>query len=222
MISVIVPTFNEEKEIGGLLSALALQKVETILVDGGSTDRTVSLAKKYPVKIIMSEKGRSQQMNVGALHASGDVLIFLHADCRLDNKAFTTITTLIKQGYVGGGFLHKIDSDKLIYRVIEFSGNIRARLLKIFYGDQAIFIRKNCFHKLGGFDTVSLFEDILFSKKMKRLGPVIIAKQHVLASPRRWEKRGILKTSVLFWLFTMLFLFGILPHDMSRLYRDVR
>lgn len=223
MISVIMPVYNEEATIVEALSGLLRNNnIEVIVADGASSDRTVELAKQYPVKIITSEKGRAQQMNAGAKAAAGRYLIFLHADCFLEEGALGVVADYLDNGYVGGCFSQKINSAGIIYRVIEASGNIRARLSKIFYGDQAIFARRDIFFKLGGFDDVALFEDILFSRKMKKEGRAAILPQSVYASPRRWEKKGIIKTTFMHWLLTLGFHCNIPLNKLKNLYDDIR
>lgn len=137
---------------------------------GQSHDRTVEFARKQHVKVISSVKNRAMQMNAGARAAQGDILLFLHADCLLEDGALTAITDHINNGYIGGCLTQKISADNILYRIIEISGNIRATVFKVFYGDQAIFAQRDIFFKLDGFDNTPLFEDILFSRKMRREG----------------------------------------------------
>jgi rSAM/selenodomain-associated transferase 2 len=221
-ITVIIPVYNEERLINKILEDLPLKEVEVIVVDGGSTDRTVERAREYPVKIISSRKSRAAQMNAGAMEASGGVLLFLHADCVLGKECFKKIKKIIDDGYIGGCFSQKIDSGKMIYRVIEASGNIRAKLFSIFYGDQAIFVKKDIFRKIGGFKNVELFEDVLLSERMKREGKVTVLKERVLTSPRRWDKQGIVRTTLVYWFFSIMFFTGIAPQRFKKLYVDVR
>jgi rSAM/selenodomain-associated transferase 2 len=167
MISIVVPVYNEEKAIEDFLERLPYQDgVEVIIADGYSLDNTVSLAQGRSVKITQSVKGRASQMNAGAKMAQGDVLIFLHADCFLEEGALAAVEDCLRNGFIGGCFSLRINSDTIIYRFIEASGNIRAKILKIFYGDQAIFVRRDVFQKLGGYDEVPVFEDIFFSQKI--------------------------------------------------------
>lgn len=223
MISVIMPVYNEEESIQEALSRLLRNNnIEVIVADGNSSDRTIELAKQYPVKIITSEKGRARQMNAGAKAAAGRYLIFLHADCFLQEGALGAVADYLDSGYVGGCLSQKINSTGIIYRVIEASGNIRARLSKIFYGDQAIFARRDIFFKLGGFDDVALFEDILFSRKMKKEGRAAVLSKAVYASARRWEKKGIIKTTFMHWLLTLGLRCNIPLNKLKNLYDDIR
>jgi len=224
MISIIIPVYNEEQTIKRLLEALSGEKdkPEIIIVDGGSTDKTLAIAQAYPVKIIHSGKGRSRQMNRGAQAASGDILLFLHADCLPEQGTPAAIKEFLNEGHIGGCLHHKIDSSGLIYRLIEVSGNLRAKWSKIFYGDQAIFVRREDFFKIGGFDEVDLFEDVLFSKKLKRSGKVGQLDKKATASARRWQNQGLVKATLINWLLTIGFLTGIPVNRLKKFYLDIR
>lgn len=223
MISIIMPVYNEENIIREVLAALPYNdKIEAIVVDGGSQDRTLEFAKGFPVKAIRAVKGRASQMNAGAKIARGDMLLFLHADCFLEKGALSDAQACLKDGCIGGCFSLRINSDKIVYRLIEASGNIRARMSKIFYGDQAIFVRRDIFQKLGGYDDVPLFEDIFFSRKMKSRGKVKILDKKVFASSRRWDNSGTVRAILIYWLLTAGLHLRI-PFDiLKRIYNDIR
>jgi rSAM/selenodomain-associated transferase 2 len=223
MVSVIIPVYNEEAAIGEALSSLPVNdSTEVIVVDGGSSDGTVGLAKQFSVKLVHTTKNRALQMNAGASEATGDVLLFLHADTILENDGLKAVQDCAGGGCVGGCFTQKIDSDRIIYRVIEASGNLRAKLSKVFYGDQAIFVRKDVFHRMGGFNNVDLFEDVIFSKKLRTEGKVTVLPDRACCSPRRWEKQGLVRATLINWLVTVGFMLGVSPMRLKRVYRDVR
>ena len=223
MVSVIIPVYNEEATIREVLNSLPRDdKQEVIVVDGGSSDKTVELARQFPVRLVHTTKNRAFQMNEGARVARGNVLLFLHADTILEEGGLKAAQDCASAGYVGGCFSQKIDSDRIVYRIIEASGNLRARLFRVFYGDQAIFVRKDVFFKIGGFDNVGLFEDVIFSKKLRKEGKVRMLRDKACCSPRRWQKQGIVRATLINWLITAGFLLGISPERLKRMYRDVR
>ncbi|PIQ88801.1 MAG: glycosyltransferase [Candidatus Omnitrophica bacterium CG11_big_fil_rev_8_21_14_0_20_42_13] len=223
MISIIIPTYNEEAATKAVLENISLNKnIEVIVVDGGSPDNTIKIAGAYPVAIIKSEKNRAGQMNKGGESAQGEILLFLHADCALEAGALEAAERAIAKGFIGGAFSQRINSGKLIYRLIESSGNLRAGIFKIFYGDQAVFVRKDIFLKLGGFDKVDLFEDVLFSRKLKRQGRLCLLNKRVFSSPRRWERQGILKTTFINWLLGLGFILGFSTVALKKFYYDLR
>jgi rSAM/selenodomain-associated transferase 2 len=223
MLSIIIPVYNEEKIIRKVLGGLQYgDSIEVIVVDGGSRDRTVEFAAQYPVKVIQSIKNRAVQMNKGAEASSGDMLLFLHADCLLEEGSLKAIQDSLRDGYDGGCLCQRINSTNFIFRCIEASGSLRAKCLKVFYGDQAIFVRKDIFLKVGGFDNIPLFEDILFSKKIKKEGKTMVLNKKVFVSPRRWEENGIVKATFINWLLTFGFLLNV-PYDrLKKLYHDIR
>ena len=223
MVSVIIPVYNEESTIRETLTTLPLgSNLEAIVVDGGSTDRTKEIVGQFPVRIIESAKNRAIQMNQGAKQARGDIFLFLHADCLIEKDSIKTIENCLSNGYIGGCLNQRINSDRFIFRLIENSGNIRARLLKIFYGDQGIFVKKDLFFKMGGFPEVPVMEDVIFTKKMRRLGKTVVLPDKILVSPRRWEKQGMLKTAFIYSALNILFCLGVPPRRIKSLYADVR
>jgi len=222
-ISVIIPAYNEEGVIGRTLESLcAMGAGEIIVVDGDSSDRTIQIARSFPVRVIAAPRGRAVQMNRGAEASRGETLLFLHADCRFGPEAIGHIQSAIAQGFAGGCFSQRIDSPRIVYRFIETSGNLRARLSGVFYGDQGIFARRDVFFEIGGFDEVELFEDVLFSKKLSAAGSVIMLRERIIASPRRWERTGVVKTTLLYWRVTAGFILGVNTRRLKRLYRNVR
>ncbi|MBM4296748.1 MAG: glycosyltransferase, partial [Deltaproteobacteria bacterium] len=188
-ISVIVPVLNEEKSIAATLVALlALAPYEIIIVDGGSSDRTRQIAGEFPVKIISSERGRARQMNRGAHEASGEVLLFLHADTRLPPTAFDDMThALADEKFLGGRFDVELDGSHWLLPLVGRMISYRSRLSKVSTGDQGLFVRREIFQHMGGFQEILLMEDIAFCQALKRLGSVACLRSRVVTSGRRWE-----------------------------------
>ena len=222
-ISVIIPILNEAKILDKTLSEMQseLGGHELILVDGGSSDDSVLIAEKYG-KVITSERGRAKQLNAGAAAATGDILIFLHADIRLETGALAAVETALISGYIGGGFRQKIDRKGPLYRMIETAGNIRGRYLKVFYGDSGIFLLRPDFQKIGGFPNVPILEEMEFSKRLRGLGKTTLLTPRIHISPRRWETRGVLRTTLNNWLITFLYFLRVHPEKLAKLYSHIR
>ena len=225
-ISIIIPTFNEEKIIQQNLTNILSQvkeKDEVIVVDGDSCDRTQELIRQTSARLICSARGRAIQLNVGAKHAAGEILFFLHADTIVEKDALNKIREAVqKKNFIGGCLSQEILNEKFYYKWIAFSGNVRAKLFKIFYGDQGIFVKKEIFAQVNGFDETLLFEDVIFSKKLRQVGPTIVLKEKIFTSSRCWDNYGIIKTSLRNWFITFLFMFKISPNWMKKFYPDIR
>jgi len=223
-ISIIIPTYNEELILTENKSCFKdLSKYgEVIFVDGKSSDKTVNLAKDLG-KVIMSPKCRAIQMNMGARAAKGEALLFLHADTMVEGKTIAKIAyTLNKKKIIGGCLIHVYKPGSPIFKFIAFTGNLRARLTKIFYGDQGIFVRKDIFEKIGGFPDVKICEDILFSRKLRENGKTRVLPYYIYCSPRRWAKGGVLKTFLInFKICFRMFRGGNLD-DLATAYKDIR
>ena len=223
MVSVVIAAYNEEKVIGATLKELTAEKsCEVIVVDGQSTDKTAEIASEFPVRLLSAEKNRAHQYNVGAQESKGDILVFLHADCMLESGSLQEIEELIKAGYDGGCFKQKILNDRKMFRLIEKSGNFRAKMLKIFFGDQAIFVKRDMFFSIGGYDKVDLLDDVLFSRKLRKRGKTAVLNKKVYTYSRRWEKLGIVKTTLINWTVSLGFMLGVPPDILKKIYKDIR
>ena len=228
-ITVIIPTLNEEQALPHTLEGLTSSaQLEIVIVDGGSTDRTISIAKTFctsvsTAKLITAPAGRARQMNEGAKASRGDVLLFLHADTRLPANVQAVIASaLADPAVVGGRFNVRFDSSSTWGQIISTLMNWRSRLSGIATGDQAIFVRRHIFEQLSGFAEVPLMEDIEFSQRLKRAGPIAILRDQVVTSFRRWEQRGPVKTILLMWTLRFLYWVGVSPSRLSRWYEAVR
>ena len=219
LISVIIPTLNEQGCLKKTLEAVG-RDVEVIVVDGGSCDSTVKIAKGFTDKIIMSEKGRGLQMDRGAEEAGGDIFLFLHADTILPKGWKDYVEGALKDDdkVIGGGFSLKIDSKGFSFRMIEAVANMRAKYLGLIYSDQAIFVKKDAFLSAGGFKGLPLMEDVDLIRRLRESGRVMLLDAEVSTSPRQWKKRGVLKTTLRNLFFLSLYYAGVSPERLQRLY----
>jgi rSAM/selenodomain-associated transferase 2 len=223
-ISVIIPVLNEARTVAVTLEALRrLAPYEIIVVDGGSTDRTAEICQQFGVKLLVSHRGRSQQMNHGARHAGGEILLFLHADTRLPESAFTDIATALRnRRYVGGRFDVELDGKHWMLKVVGAMINYRSRLSKVGTGDQSIFVRREVFERMGGYPDIPMMEDIAFCRALKRMGDVACLRSRVVTSARRWEMDGVWRTILKMWTLKFLYLVGVSPARLKRFYADSR
>ena len=207
---------NEAKGINGFLNHLNIDNdVEIIIVDGGSTDQTVELVKKGTV--ISTSSGRAHQMNVGAKHSKGEILLFLHSDTYLPKNWQHTLQN-IESNIYWGRFDVRLDGEDFMFKIIAFFINLRSRSTGIATGDQAIFISKSLFDKVGGFADIPLMEDILISKQLKKHITPTCLFDKVTTSSRRWQKHGIWKTIFTMWLLRLGYFLGISAHRLHNIY----
>jgi rSAM/selenodomain-associated transferase 2 len=223
-ISVVIPVLNEEKTIAANLAALmALTPYEVIVIDGGSADRTREISEQLGAVVITGAPGRARQMNRGAQHATGDILLFLHADTRLPPGAFPDIiAALADPRYLGGRFDVELDGDHWLLKIVGAMINQRSRITKVGTGDQAIFVRREVFARMGGFPDIPLMEDIAFCRALKRLGGIACLRSKVVTSARRWESEGVWRTIIKMWTLKLLYLAGVSPVTLKRFYADAR
>jgi hypothetical protein len=220
LISVIIPTLNEAEGIAATISNLKKYRhTEIIVVDGGSRDKTVDLARKMGARVLTSTPSKAAQMNLGAAHASGDVLLFLHADTNLpENFENRVLAAMARQNIRAGAFSLGIASGAQGLRFIERAANWRSRFLQMPYGDQALFVTSQLFHEIGGYPDYPIMEDFEFVRKLKKKGKIAILPESVQTSPRRWLNLGILKTWLLNQLIVVAYYLGISPRRLSRWY----
>jgi rSAM/selenodomain-associated transferase 2 len=222
-VSVVIPTLNEGSCLGETLRLLREEQPrEIIVVDGGSTDATCRLADAADL-LLPGQRGRAAQMNLGASRATGDVLLFLHADCSLERGALAEAESLLqRRGIVAGCYRMRVRADGLLYRSIDGCATARVRLSGIVYGDQGLFLRRDCFERLGGFPELRLMEDLFFSRMLRRIGRVVVGTKRILVSPRRWQQAGLVRQTLRNWALTALVAGGIHPDRLARFYPALR
>ena len=225
MVSVIIPTYNEEIALPATLRVLLSQKgdYEVIVVDGGSSDHTKDIAEANPrVRFTTAPKGRAFQMNTAARQASGEWLLFLHADTLLPEGAICRLNRFEKDaGYQAGGFRHRFSGSDWRLRLISWIDNLRAGLTRIIYGDQAMFVRRRLFLKMGGFPEEPVLEDLLFCEKLKTYTRPILLGQYVITDSRKFVQMGIGK-SLAQCLVILLCHVLHLPYIPRKFFSDIR
>lgn len=224
MVSIIVPVLNEEKTIEELL--VKLNKLdgdkEIIVVDGSSSDNTKAIALKYAM-VYESCPGRALQMNLGAKHAKGDILWFVHSDSIVEGDSLKHITSAIDKGCIGGGFeIHFYDLNTKFMRFVAKSSNLRAKYLGLYFGDQGIFVRRDAFEKIGGYPVIPLMEDWELGLRLKKLGRMNMLKFKIGTSARRFKNGGSFKTLMLMHKIKFLYILGVSPYRLVEIYREER
>jgi rSAM/selenodomain-associated transferase 2 len=221
-LSIIMPVLDEGEDIAAMLDRLADLRAlgaEVIVVDGGSRDATVQRARLRADHVISAPRGRALQMNAGAARASGDVLLFLHADTRLpDDADHVVLNGLDQSGRAWGRFDASIEGSHPLLPVIAWLMNMRSRITGIATGDQAIFARREAFEAAGGFPAIPLMEDIALCQRLKRVSAPLCLRESVVTSGRRWERNGVLSTIFLMWRLRLAFFLGSDPKELAHRY----
>jgi rSAM/selenodomain-associated transferase 2 len=221
LISVVIPVINEASNLEAtLLQVLEAENVEVIVVDGGSQDETIAIAKSFGVKVIPSAPGRAIQMNQGATIATGEILLFLHGDTLLPSGYDQMIQEgLGKPGVIAGAFELEIATQGWGIRWVERLVRARSRFFSFPYGDQAIFLKTSVFQTLGGFPELPIMEDFEFIQTLRKQGNIIILPAAVITSGRRWQKLGIVKTTLINQMLILGYYAGVSPSQLARWYR---
>jgi rSAM/selenodomain-associated transferase 2 len=224
-LTIIIPCLNEAHQIGELLQSLQPLRsrgAEVIVVDGGSTDDTLAIALAHADRAIAAARGRASQMNAGAAAASGDVLLFLHADTRLPHDADTLIARGLSGTRQWGRFDVHIAGAHPMLRVIAAIMNTRSRWTGIATGDQGIFATRAAFDAAGRYADIPLMEDVALSKRLKRIGAPLCLRARVVTSGRRWEQHGVFRTMALMWRLRLAYALGADPRQLAARYAPHR
>jgi rSAM/selenodomain-associated transferase 2 len=221
-ISIIIPTLNEEKNITHCLEATRGAKdVERIVVDGGSSDRTVAKALTWGASVLNSEPGRARQMNAGALTATGEILLFLHADTVLSSGFDDQIRRVLSRPkIVCGAFTFQMGNPtSFSLRLIQKAANVRSRWWQMPYGDQALFLTARQFKEIGGYPELPIMEDFELIRRLKKRGRIHTDSLPAITSARRWRALGIWRTTLLNYAIVLAYYAGVSPHRICRLAR---
>jgi rSAM/selenodomain-associated transferase 2 len=222
-VTIIIPVLNDALALRRCLVALSAQAsildTEIIVVDGGSDPASQTVALESSARYLTSPRGRAAQMNAGAKLARGAVLWFLHADCVPAPESLAALNEL-SPSVRWGCFRHRIDAPSLMLRVIERADNFRAHWLRLPYGDQGIFVRRDEFERFGGFPPVPLLEDVMLARTLARHVSPCVLKPLLRSDARRWLERGIVRTTLTNWKILWLhFVAGRTPDELAHIYR---
>jgi rSAM/selenodomain-associated transferase 2 len=222
-LTIVVPVLNEAMQIVASLRELATLRArgaEVIVADGGSTDATAEWARPLADQVLQCPRGRARQMNFGAAQARGQTLLFLHADTRLPAGALVAIESALANPRAHWGrFDVRIEGRPRVLKLVAWMMNLRSRLSGIATGDQAIFVRRASFLRVGGFPDQPLMEDIELSKRLRALARPVCLRQRVATSGRRWEREGVWRTIALMWRLRWLYWTGTPPERLAQLYK---
>lgn len=222
-VSVIVPTLNEAVELPGLLNHLKGYD-EVVIADGGSTDATCTVAAAHPLgpRLVCVERGRAAQLNAGAREAHGEILIFLHADTRLPDRAVALIERALQNPrVVGGNFALRFDGDDVFSSLLGRWYALQRRL-GVYYGDSAVWCRRDVFEQLGGYRELPIMDDYDFVRRLERAGRTVCLPGPATTSARRWRHHGLARTIAAWVAIRWLYLAGVSPTRLARLYPVIR
>jgi rSAM/selenodomain-associated transferase 2 len=221
-LSVVIPTWNEAENLEATLASLPAG-AEVIVADGGSRDGTLEIARRARARVVSCIQGRARQMNRGAEESHGDLLLFLHADAVLEPGAGAAIERALSQPGVAGGFFHlRIASPRLLLRIAARGSNLRARLLRMPYGDQGLAVRRHTYEEVGGFPEVPFLEDVSLIRMLRRKGRLVALDATLSTGDRHWRDLGILRTTLLDWAMVSLYFLGVSPETLAAPYSRLR
>lgn len=217
-LCIVVPVLDEAQTLGPRLQALQAFRqrgARVVVVDGGSQDDTLAIAKDHADLALLAPRGRAAQMNAGAAACPADVLLFLHADTALPDNADVLVRRATLGPFFWGRFDVRIDSPRPLLRLVSMLMNLRSRWTGIATGDQALFVRHDLFRQIGGFPELPLMEDIAISRALKQHGRPACLNESVTTSARRWERHGVWRTIFLMWRLRAAFFFGADPRKLA-------
>ncbi len=219
-MTVVIPALEEEASIGASIDSVSAH-AEVIVVDGGSRDRTCATAAAAGARVLSASACRGSQLACGARQAAGEWLVFLHADTRLE-PGWAAALQRLPARVAGGAFRFAVDSPRGVYRFLERGVALRCRLLRLPYGDQAIFARRAAYAACGGYPPLPLMEDVAFVTRLAREGPLALLAERAFTSPRRYERRGVFTNVLRNWWLLGLYAAGVSPALLSRRYEATR
>lgn len=219
-----MPTLNEEVALRKLAEELyeCRRKVdfstECIVADGGSSDKTIRVCQEYGIKVVSTGIGRGRQLSGGAEAASGEIFLFLHADSSINDHHCRKAVELAERHVIAGGFHLRFNSSHPILKIAEKINRIRFSLTNVIYGDHGIFISRKNYYLAGGFSTQPLFEDVEFSKRLRKIGRICLANPPIITSSRRFDAGGVLRTYLKMACLHTLYWYGVAPERLSKWY----
>jgi len=221
-ITIIIPVLNDVDALKILLPQLQPcreQGHELLVIDAGSSDGSIPFSRNLVDRILMTGVGRGRQMNLGAENASHSILLFLHADSRISENGFEQLLAAMSESENHWGrFDVQLDQAGFFYSVIATMMNLRSRLSGVVTGDQGMFVRSRLFHRVGGFQSISLMEDIALSKALRKHHRPVCLSSKLITSARRWEQQGIVKTIFLMWTLRLAYFLGANPDKLAEIY----
>jgi hypothetical protein len=222
LVSVIIPALNEAERIGSAINRARADGAEAIVADGGSDDRTREVARAHGAIVVNSARGRARQMNLGSAKASGEVLLFLHADTLLPEDFVEEVRDAMNGGAVAGAFRLGVDDGSRAMRVIAWWANWRSRWLRRPYGDQALFVRRDLFREMGGYDELPIMEDYDLVRRVRRHGKIRLAPGVAITSARRWRRLGPWRTFFRNQAIVVAWHLGVSPERLAAYYHRER
>ncbi len=217
-LCIIVPVLDEAATLAARLQTLQVLRrrgAHLVVVDGGSGDDTLAVARDHADLAFVAPRGRASQMNAGAAACPGEVLLFLHADTVLPDAADALVRRAVTGKFAWGRFDLRFDSDRALLRLVAAMMNLRSRWTGIATGDQALFVQHELFRRVGGFPDLPLMEDIAISGRLKQHGPPACLSERVTTSARRWERDGVWRTILLMWRLRAAYFFGADPRRLA-------